>query len=368
MISIKEMERPGNPNILVIGVGGGGNNAVNRMISSGVSRVEFAAVNTDRLVLEKSKAEQRIRLGEKLLKGYGAGADPDLGESAAMESEEEIRTLIEGRDMVIVTCGEGGGTGTGATPIIARIAKEAGILTLGVVTLPFTFEGNARMNVARQGIDKLKEWVDTLLVIPNDKLLGLSDKPLLLDTAFELADSVLKNTIECVSNIVYNDGTINIDFNDLKTTFTNKGTGHLGVGIANTDGSVLDAVKQAVNSPLLETSIEGAEVLLVNTCGRVDIRSVHEAVGYLNELTGPDTRVIWGTVEDQSAPEDRIMVTLVATGMNQKPKTKAVSVAKPLPVARLEHPVNMPPRTPGTGNGMELKIPDFLKAYSRGKE
>lgn len=362
MINIKERDDREVPKILVIGAGGGGNNAVNRMIRAGVKGVSFAAVNTDKFVLDKSEAEKRIQIGGKLLKGYGAGADPELGESAAKENEEELKALVEECNMVIVTCGMGGGTGTGAVPVIARVCKELGILILGVVTLPFSFEGDARMAVAKQGVEKLKEWVDTLIVIPNDKLLGLTDKPLMLEAAFETADSVLKNTIESISNIVYNDGTVNIDFNDLKTTLIGKGVGHLGVGIVGSEGTALEAAKQAVNSPLLDTSIEGAEVLLVNTYGRVDIHSISEAINYLKDLAGAGTRVIWGTVSAEDIGEDKIMVMLLATGMKEKTKPKpAVKLDK---IDRREIArINIKP----SGSGGELKIPSFLKTYADAK-
>ena len=363
-IVIREIENREAPRILVIGAGGGGNNAVNRMIGAGIKGVDFAAVNTDKFVLDRSKADKRIQIGGKLLKGYGAGADPELGESAALESEEEIRSLIEGCNMVIVTCGMGGGTGTGAAPVIAKICKEAGILTLGVVTLPFSFEGDSRMTVAKQGVDKLKEWVDTLFIIPNDKLLSLSDKPLMLDAAFEMADSVLKSTIESISLIVYNDGVVNIDFNDLKTTLIGKGQGHLGVGIVGQDGTALDAAKMAVNSPFLDTSIEGAEILLVNTCGRIDIASLNEAINYLKELAGAGTRVIWGTVNSDDIGDDKIMVTLIASGMAEKKKV----VPKPNIMADRFEPTAVLQknnfRRVTTIEEKELRIPDFLKSYS----
>lgn len=362
-IMIKEVENREAPKILVIGAGGGGNNAVNRMINAGVSGVSFAAVNTDKFVLDRSKAEKRIQIGEKLLKGYGAGADPELGESAAIESEEEIKAMISDSNMVIVTCGMGGGTGTGAAPVIAKICKEAGILTLGIVTLPFSFEGDARMAVARQGVDKLKEWVDTIIIIPNDKLLGLSDKPLMIDAAFEMADSVLKSTIESISTIVYKDGVVNIDFNDLKTTLIGKGQGHLGVGIVDSDETALDAAKKAVNSPLLDTTIEGAEMLLVNTCGKVDIVSLNDAINYLKELTGPGTKVIWGTVKADDIGDDKIMVTIIATGMTEKPKL----VVKPVIPERFERREVLPTynyKRQSMVEEKEIRIPDFLRTYT----
>lgn len=364
MIELKEAGKIEMPKILIIGAGGSGNNAVNRMINAGVKGVSFATINTDKFVLDKTLTDQRIQIGQKLLKGYGAGADPELGESAAMENEEEIRNLVAESSMVIVTCGMGGGTGTGAAPVIAKICKEAEILTLGVVTLPFSFEGTARMTVAKRGIEKLREWVDTMLVIPNDKLLGISGKSLMLDEAFEMADSVLKNTIESITNIVYNDGEINTDFNDLKTTFIGKGEGHLGVGIVGADGTVLEAAKMAVNSPLLDTNIEGAEVLLVNTCGRIDIQSVNEAISYLGDLAGEDTKVIWGTVHGADLEEDKIMVTIIATGMNKRKDIKVKSSKNEMTQKEPELSFIKPDVVPKFHTTKKLEIPDFLKAYS----
>ena len=241
MLEIIGERLAGGPKIMVIGVGGGGNNALDRMISSCSSSVEYVAVNTDIQVLNASKAETKIQIGQKLTKGYGAGADPNIGEAATIESEEEIKSVIEGADMCIITCGMGGGTGTGAAPVIAKCCKDAGILTIGIVTMPFSFENTPRISAAENGLEKLKANVDTLLVISNDKLIGLSEKPLLLEDAFEMADSVLKETIEGITNIVCNLGVVNLDFNDLSTTLKNKGIGHLGIGIVDVDASVLEA-------------------------------------------------------------------------------------------------------------------------------
>ncbi len=303
------------PKILVIGVGGGGNNAIDRMIESKLTGVNYLSVNTDAQVLMDCKAEEKLQIGKKLTRGFGAGADPQVGEAAAIESEEDIRNMVKEADMCIITCGMGGGTGTGATPVIAKCCKDAGILTIAVVTTPFTFENTPRIAAAKNGIDKLKNNVDTLLVIQNDKLIGISNKPLLLEDAFERADSVLKYTIEGITNIIRNKGMVNLDFNDLRTTLLNKGIGHLGIGTTNIEGSILDAVKQAINSPLLDTTIEGAENLLINTSGKVNINSLNEAIGYVRELAGSKVNIIWGTVTDANMGEDQIVVTLIATGM-----------------------------------------------------
>lgn len=320
MLEVRCESFANGPKILVIGVGGGGNNALDRMIGSNLNGVNYVAVNTDIQVLNENCAERKLQIGQKLTKGYGAGADPAIGEAAAIENEEEIRSLVEGTDMCIITCGMGGGTGTGATPIIAKICKDAGILTVAVVTTPFSFENTPRIVAAQSGIEKLKGCVDTLLVIPNDKLIGLSDKPLLLEDAFEIADSVLKYTIEGITNIVQNKGVINLDFNDLRTTLLNKGIGHLGIGTVDVECSVLEAVKQAINSPLLDTTIEGAENLLINTSGKVNIAALNEAINYVKELAGNKVNIIWGTVTQKNQDAGKIVVTLIATGMSEKNK------------------------------------------------
>lgn len=356
MLEIKSERMLETPKIMVIGVGGGGNNALDRMIDSNLHRVDYVAVNTDIQVLHDCKAGIKVQIGKKLTKGYGAGADPQVGEAAALESEEEIKSIIEGADMCIVTCGMGGGTGTGATPIIAKCCKEAGILTVGVVTTPFSFENTPRITAAQNGVEKLKENVDTLLVIPNDKLIGLSDKPLLLETAFEMADSVLKYTIEGITNIVHNKGLVNLDFNDLRTTLINKGTGHLGIGTVDAECSVLEAVKQAINSPMLETTIEGAENLLINTSGKVNIMALNEAIGYVREIAGNHVNIIWGTVTQPDQDADKIVVTLIATGMNKAPKAPTVKL-KPLPNEIKHYEV----KQPAVRNNIEIVVPSFLR-------
>ena len=348
------------PKIIVIGVGGGGNNAINRMINSHLTDAEYIAVNTDAQVLNSCKSETRIQIGKKLTKGYGAGADPQIGETAAQENEEDIRGSIAGADMCIITCGMGGGTGTGAAPIIAKICKEAGILTVGVVTTPFSFENTPRITAAKNGVEKLKQNVDTLLVIPNDKLIGLSEKPLLLEDAFEIADSVLKYTIEGITNIVRNKGLVNLDFNDLRTTLLNKGVGHLGIGTVDVECSLLEAVKQAVNSPLLETSIEGAENLLINTSGKVNITSLNEAIGYVRELAGSKVNIIWGTVTQDNYDEEKIVVTLIATGMSEE-KNNPVFVSKSI----LQEQNNIEVKPVVKRQEIEVVIPPFLQEAAK---
>lgn len=317
------------PKIIVIGIGGGGNNAVNRMIDCGLSNVSYACINTDLHVLQDCKSEYRLQIGRNLTGGNGAGANPAIGEASAKESEEEIINLVNGYDMAILTCGMGGGTGTGAIPIVAKICKELGLLTIAIVTTPFTFESQPRMIAASNGLEQLKENIDTLLIIPNDKLLKLTDKKIFLEDAFDIADTVLRYTINGITHIIYNKGIINLDFNDIKTTLCNKGICHLGIGIVDEGSSITEAVNQAINSPLLETSISGATNILINTSGHIDLFELNEAITYVRELAGPDSQIIWGTVTDAAAETDKIVVTLIATGMDEKKTAQNVYV--PLP-------------------------------------
>lgn len=318
MLEIKTETTP-SPKILVIGVGGGGNNAINRMIGNSQFHVTYAAINTDIQVLESCLCEIKLQIGKKLTSGYGAGSDPLIGAASAEESEAEIASLIEGANMVILTCGMGGGTGTGAVSVIAQQCRNAGILTVAVVTKPFSFEGLPKASIAETGLENLQKNVDTLLVIPNDKLLNMANKPFYLEDAFLIADNVLKYTIEGITNIIFNKGTINLDFNDLKTTLGNKGLGHLGIGTVDADGSIMEAVKSAVNSPLLETNIAGASHILLNSSGKVNILELNEAVNYIQEIVGKNVNILWGTVMD-AANEGQIVVTLIATGLKSAEK------------------------------------------------
>lgn len=378
MLEILSDGTKNGPVIKVIGVGGGGNNALDRMIEANLSGAHYIAVNTDAQVLEMCHAETKIQIGKKLTKGYGAGADPIVGETAAGENEEEIRKAIEGADMCIITCGMGGGTGTGAAPVIAKLCKDAGILTVAVVTTPFSFENTPRIVAAKNGVEKLKEAVDTLLVIPNDKLLGLSDKALLLEDAFLVADSVLRYTIEGITNIVSNRGTVNLDFNDLRTTLLNKGTGHLGIGTVDVGEPLIEAVKQAITSPMLETTIEGAENLLINTSGKVNVMALNDAISYVKELAGSKVNIIWGTVTGKDYDEDKVVVTLIATGM-AKEKRDAEPASTRIKRGEGQFP-GLPPfmrtQLDGTAEPAEyivrkpreegtITIPPFLKNASR---
>lgn len=312
-------------NIKVIGVGGGGSNAVNRMIDSGLQGVDFLVANTETQALDNSKADIKIQLGEKLTKGLGAGANPQVGEEAAQESREEITKALSGSDMVFVTAGMGGGTGTGAAPIIAECAREMGALTVGVVTKPFTFEGKRRKNQADKGIEMLTSKVDTIIVIPNDKLLQVVDKKTPLNEAFRTADDVLRQGIKGISDLITVPGLINLDFADVKTIMTNQGEALMGIGIGEGENRAVDAAKMAINSPLLETSIEGAKGILLNITGSGDLSlfEINEAAEIISEAADPEANIIFGSVIDENLG-DRVQITVVATGFGAQPKTGAV--------------------------------------------
>lgn len=305
----------GAPVIKVIGVGGGGNNAVNRMIAAGIKSAQFVAINTDQLVLNACNAPTKVQLGTKLTKGLGAGADPNIGMQAAEESKEEIKKLLEGVDMLFITAGMGGGTGTGAAPVVASISKEMGILTIAVVTKPFAFEGTRRMKNAIQGIERLREHVDTLLVIPNQKLLEVVKKGTSMVEAFEEADEVLRKGIQGIADLVVTPSMINLDFADVKTIMKDTGLAHMGVGCANGEDKILAAVREAVASPLLETSIKGATGVIINVMGPPDmpLDEVHDATTLVQSVVDPDANIIFGAGVDDSLG-DFVLVTLIATG------------------------------------------------------
>ncbi len=316
------------PKVMVIGIGGGGNNAITRMIEKASDYVTYAALNTDSMTLDKCPATKRLQLGTKLTQGFGAGGDPTVGESAAKESEEEISELVNDANMVILTCGMGGGTGTGAIPIVAQICKKLGILTVAVVTMPFSFESKPRVYAAQTGLKKLEQNIDTLLVIPNDKLLTITDKQFFLDEAFTLCDSVLKYTVEGITNIIFNHGTINLDFNDLRSTLKDKGYGLFGIGIASGEETIVDAVEKAISSQLLDTKITGASNILLNTSGKVDLVALNKAVSYIREQAGDNVNIFWGTVCDDPTSEE-IVVTVIATGMKQVSTVQEPSTPDP---------------------------------------
>lgn len=304
--------------IKVIGVGGGGCNAVNRMIGFGFVGPEFIAVNTDKQALYTSSAETRIQIGEKLTKGLGAGADPEVGMKSAEESKQTIKEALEGADLVFITAGMGGGTGTGAAPVVAQIAKEMGILTVAVVTKPFRFEGNRRMLQAEKGIDNLKKFVDTLVVIPNQKLLQMQEKFSMLE-AFRYADDVLRQGIQGITNLIIEPSLINLDFADVRTVMKNKGFAHMGIGTATGENKVQEAVKNAVYSPLLETDISGATGVLLNIKGDacLSLDEIDVAVEEVRQVVDPDCNIIFGTsVWTDEKKEDEVEITLIATGFD----------------------------------------------------
>ena len=314
MLEIKTNESEAAARIIVVGVGGGGNNAVNRMIDEQIAGVEFIAVNTDKQALQLCKAPTLMQIGEKLTKGLGAGAQPEVGEKAAEESAEEISAALKGADMVFVTCGMGGGTGTGAAPVVARIAKEQGALTVAVVTKPFRFESRTRMANALAGIDKLKENVDTMIVIPNDKLLEVVDRRTTMPEALKKADEVLQQGIQGITDLINVPSLINLDFADIQTVMKDKGIAHIGIGEGRGDDKALEAVKQAVASPLLETTIQGASHVIINISGDITLMDASDAADYVQELAGENANIIFGAMYDDTR-SDEATITVIATGL-----------------------------------------------------
>ena len=320
MLEIKTNEAEAAAKIIVVGVGGAGNNAVNRMIDENISGVEFIGINTDKQALKLCKAPTALQIGEKVTKGLGCGAVPEVGEKAAEESIEEITQAITGADMVFVTCGMGGGTGTGAAPVVAKAAKEQGILTVGVVTKPFRFEARARMNNAIGGIEKLKESVDTLIVIPNDKLLEIVDRRTTMPEALKKADEVLQQAVQGITDHINVPALINIDFADVQTVMKDKGVAHIGIGVATGDDKANEAVQTAVTSPLLETTIQGASHVIINISGDISLAEANEAASYVQDLTGEEAEIIFGARYDDSYP-DECKITVIATGLEESVAT-----------------------------------------------
>ncbi|MDY2607761.1 MAG: cell division protein FtsZ [Lachnospiraceae bacterium] len=320
MLEITTNEAEAAAKIIVVGVGGAGNNAVNRMIDENIGGVEFIGINTDKQALKLCKAPTALQVGEKLTKGLGCGAVPEVGEKAAEENLEEIAQALKGADMVFVTCGMGGGTGTGAAPVVAKVAKEQGILTVGVVTKPFRFEARARMNNALGGIEKLKENVDTLIVIPNDKLLEIVDRRTTMPEALKKADEVLQQAVQGITDLINVPALINLDFADVQTVMKDKGVAHIGIGVAKGDDKANEAVQIAVTSPLLETTIEGASHVIINISGDISLAEANEAASYVQDLTGEDAEIIFGARYDDTYP-DECTITVIATGLedNNKP-------------------------------------------------
>lgn len=385
MLEIMTNEAESSAKIIVVGVGGAGNNAVNRMVEEAIGGVEFIGVNTDKQALTLCKAPTVIQIGEKLTKGLGAGAKPEIGEKAAEESIEEIRQAIQGADMVFVTCGMGGGTGTGAAPVVAGVAKEMGILTVGVVTKPFRFEAKTRMSNALAGIEKLKESVDTLIIIPNDRLLEIVDRRTTMPEALKKADEVLQQAVQGITDLINLPALINLDFADVQTVMIDKGVAHIGIGEGKGDDKAMEAVQQAVSSPLLETTIEGASHVIINVSGDISLMDANDAATYVQNMTGEDTNIIFGALYDDKEA-DYVRITVIATGLDDETTRKASvtrdkNAAKTGKTARTQQeqpqvqaqptyqmptfkqPTFQQPQTTFTSNvpKKDIQIPDFLK-------
>lgn len=358
--------------IKVIGVGGGGSNAVNRMIDAGLNGVSFMVINTDKQALAGSKAETKLQIGEKLTKGLGAGANPEIGQKAAEENIDDLKQFISGSDMVFITAGMGGGTGTGAAPIIAKAAKDLGVLTVGVVTKPFTFEGKKRKDHAELGIKFLKKYVDSLVVVPNDKLLQIAEKSTSMMDAFMMADEVLKQGVQGISDLIAEAGLINLDFADVKTVMSDRGIAHMGVGRGTGENRVADAVKAAIESPLLETSINGAKAILLNIMGGYDLGmlEVNEAADQIEKSADKDAIVIFGASVKEEM-NDEIVITVIATGFEDRPseiltpsREKAEAHAQGEEGERNEFVIDADNRTPEeifkTNLTGAFEIPSFL--------
>ena len=332
----------------VIGVGGAGNNVVNRMVKSGTQGVEFIAINTDKQALSVSNADQKIQIGEKMTHGQGAGSDPEIGKRSAEESRNDIAKALENADMVFITAGMGGGTGTGAAPTVAELAREAGILTVGVVTKPFKFEGKRRMDQANSGIQELLGKVDSLLIIPNDRLKFATDQKITLANAFEIADDVLHQAVTSISDLIKNTGFINLDFADVTCIMKNAGFAHMGVGHAAGKGKAEEAARMAVASPLMETSINGAHGVLINITGSEDmgLDDIESAASLVQEAAHPDANIIFGATFD-STMEDEIRVTVIATGFDENAPTSAATAVSAAPVRPM--PVREKPQGLFTG-------------------
>ena len=395
MLEIMSNEAESSAKIIVIGVGGAGNNAVNRMVEEAIGGVEFVGVNTDKQALTLCKAPTVLQIGEKITKGLGAGAQPEVGQKAAEESIEEVKQLMEGADMVFVTCGMGGGTGTGAAPVIAAAAKEMGILTVGVVTKPFRFEAKTRMNNALAGIENLKKAVDTLIVIPNDKLLEVVDRRTTMPEALKKADEVLQQAVQGITDLINLPALINLDFADVSTVMKDKGLAHIGIGSAKGDDKAIEAVKLAVASPLLETTINGATHVIINISGDISLMDANDAASYVQDLAGDDANIIFGAKFDESMT-DEATITVIATGLetaganaagkivpkmqyqNMGTVPRPTAPVTPRPAAQAGYTAPVQPNPAPTFSGiqkprqpessvqqMDIKIPDFLKNSRR---
>ncbi|MCH4039828.1 MAG: cell division protein FtsZ [Eubacteriales bacterium] len=404
MLEISSNEAESEARIIVVGVGGAGNNAVNRMVDESIGGVEFVGINTDKQALAMCKAPTIVQIGEKVTKGLGAGAKPEVGEQAATESSEEIKQTLTGADMVFVTCGMGGGTGTGGAPVVASIAKELGCLTVGVVTKPFRFEANKRMENAQKGIEKLQQAVDTLIVIPNDRLLDIVDRRTTMPEALKKADEVLQQAVQGITDLINQPALINLDFADVQTVMTNGGIAHIGIGESKGDDKALEAVQQAVESPLLETSIKGAKNVIINIRGDISLMDANDAASYVQQMVGDDANIIFGAMYDDQEV-DTCKITVIATGLVDEDKQRKEEAAakaraeaaaaqarnaKPGRAAQRQQAASFPqfnvpnftqqqpqraeqtpftlqqPQVQSTVEKKDIQIPDFLKNRTRG--
>ena len=356
----------GAANIKVIGVGGGGGNALDRMIEDNLRGVDFIAINTDEQALVKSKADTKIQIGDKLTRGLGAGANPEIGECSAEESKAEIAEAIKGADMVFITSGMGGGTGTGATPVIAETSKEMGILTVAVVTKPFPFEGKRRMLQAEKGIENLKQNVDAIIIIPNEKLLQVVEKDTSVESAFFMADNILRQGVQGISDLITKPGLINLDFADVKTIMQDTGIAHMGIGRASGENRAAEAARQAIHSPLLETSIDGAAGVLINVTGGKDLGllEINEAAELVQKSVDPEANIIYGTVIDENI-HNEIIITVIATGFNKwqnNSEMRASDIIESIKNGGLESIQTMQPRSNSKSDYYaDLDIPPFLR-------
>ena len=391
MLEITSNEVESEARIIVVGVGGAGNNAVNRMVDESIGGVEFVGINTDKQALALCKAPTIVQIGEKVTKGLGAGAKPEIGEQAASESSEEIKQTLSGADMVFVTCGMGGGTGTGGAPVVASIARDLGCLTVGVVTKPFRFEANKRMENALRGIDKLSQNVDTLIVIPNDRLLDIVDRRTTMPEALKKADEVLQQAVQGITDLINQPALINLDFADVQTVMTNGGIAHIGIGEAKGDDKALEAVQQAVESPLLETSIAGAKNVIINIRGDISLMDANDAASFVQNIVGSEANIIFGAMYDDT-DVDTCRITVIATGLvdvdkktreegsaqkskrsgqrkQQAPQTTFPTFNTSFLNGQGSAPqapmMTQQPRIQSTVRTEEIQIPDFLKNRSR---
>ena len=357
----------GQPILRVVGVGGGGVNAVNRMIEAGVNGVEFIALNTDLQSLQQSGADTTLHIGAEITRGLGSGSNPDLGRQAAMDDYDKIKAILRGADMVFITAGAGGGTGTGAAPVVARIARELDALTVGIVTKPFGFEGSRRMQQAEHGVAALAEEVDTLIVVPNNKLLSVLDKQTSMVEAFRVADDVLRQGVQGVSDLITLPGLINLDFADVRTIMSDAGNALLGIGMGTGDKRALEAASQAVSSPLLETSVDGARSILLSITGGSDLSlwEVNEAAKTVQEAAHPDANIIFGAMVDESLGEDEVWITVVATGFgdDRRQARSREPIREPAGEPRITRTREREPVRSGGRGGMDVDVPEFIPRF-----